>query len=194
MVKNMLPRRQIPRSSVLLLLATCAATAVWVSGRAFAEPPRPPARVIVDWRTGLALHGMDPVAYFSDRSAVQGSAALELTFADATFRFRNEGNRAAFAAAPEVYLPRFGGYDPIAIGRGVATPGNPLVWHMFGGRLYLFHTLAARTAFVADPQRGVAAAAVKWPVLLETGEITGTTPTATPAPADGVPPADRHKR
>ena len=31
----------------------------------------------------------------------------------AIWRFRNEGNRAAFAADPEVYMPRFGGYDPV---------------------------------------------------------------------------------
>ena len=29
-----------------------------------------------------------------------------------TWRFVNEGNRAAFNADPEVYMPQFGGYDP----------------------------------------------------------------------------------
>ena len=39
----------------------------------------------------------------------------------AVWRFRNEGNRAAFAEHPEVYLPRFGGYDPVTIARGVSA-------------------------------------------------------------------------
>jgi hypothetical protein len=55
----------------------------------------------------------------------------------AVWRFRNEGNRAAFAEHPEVYLPRFGGYDAVAIARGVSVPGHPLFWTITGERLYL---------------------------------------------------------
>ena len=35
------------------------------------------------------------------------------------------GNRAAFAANPDIYMPRFGGYDPLGVARGVAVAGNP---------------------------------------------------------------------
>ena len=71
----------------------------------------------------------------------------------AVWRFRNEGNRAAFADHPEVYTPRFGGYDPVAIARGVSVPGHPLFWAVAGERLYLFYNDKARTEFLADPGR-----------------------------------------
>ena len=78
--------------------------------------------IVTNRYTGLAISGFDPVAYFTDSVPKVGRAELELGFAGAIWRFRNEGNRAAFAANPAVYMPRFGGYDPIAVARGTATP------------------------------------------------------------------------
>ena len=76
----------------------------------------------------------------------------------AVWRFRNEGNRAAFADHPEVYMPRFGGYDPVAIARGASVPGHPLFWAVTGERLYLFYSAEARATFLADPGRIIDAA------------------------------------
>jgi hypothetical protein len=119
---------------------------------------RPTLPVAVDWRTGLAIHGVDPVAYFSERQVVEGEGAFELRHAGAVWRFSNEGNRAAFAAHPDVYTPAFGGNDPVALARGVTLPGNPRIWLLLGRKVCLFHTLEARAAFVADP-RGMLARA-----------------------------------
>ena len=108
-------------------------------------------RVVINRYTGLAIDGFDPVAYFVDAAPKIGRAELELRYAGATWRFRNEGNRAAFAADPDVYMPRFGGYDPIAVARGAATPGHPELWLIAGKRLYLFYSAEARAAFIANP-------------------------------------------
>jgi hypothetical protein len=80
-------------------------------------------RIVVDPRRGLALSGFDPVAYFTDSKPLMGRGELEYAFGGATWRFHNEGNRAAFAEHPEVYMPNYGGYDPVAVARGVAAPG-----------------------------------------------------------------------
>jgi len=55
-------------------------------------------RVVVDRHTGLAIGGFDPVAYFVEADAVRGKGDFEHTFTGVVWRFRNEGNRAAFAA------------------------------------------------------------------------------------------------
>lgn len=120
-------------------------------------------RVVVDRHTGLALYGFDPVAYFTDAKPVPGRADLEYRYAGAVWRFRNEGNRAAFVAHPETYLPRFGGHDPIGIARGVATPGHPQLWLRVADRLFLFHSPESRSAFVADSATATAAAEARWP-------------------------------
>src|SRR4051812_24278082 len=95
--------------------------------------------VVVDPNRGLALSGFDPVAYFTDRKPLLGREDIEMKHAGAFWRFRNEGNRAAFSANPEVYVPAFGGYDPIAVTRGVATAGHPQIWLIAGEHLYFFY-------------------------------------------------------
>ena len=37
-------------------------------------------------------------------------------------------------------MPRFGGYDPVGVARGVSTPGYPELWVVHDERLYLFYT------------------------------------------------------
>lgn len=123
------------------------------------------APVEVNTQTGLAISGFDPVAYFTEGKPLQGKAGLELRLNGAIWQFRNEGNRAAFAAHPEVYMPRFGGYDPVAIARGLSVPGHPLIWALVRKRLYLFYDDKARATFLADPGRIIVAAERKWPAL-----------------------------
>jgi hypothetical protein len=69
-------------------------------------------QLAVNSNTGLAISGFDPVAYFTEGKAIFGRAEIELNLDGAVWRFSNEGNRSAFAGHPEVYAPRFGGYDP----------------------------------------------------------------------------------
>lgn len=122
-------------------------------------------RVVSDRHTGLAIFGFDPVAYFTDADALSGRPEYELRVSDVIWRFRNAGNRAAFMADPDVYQPRYGGYDPMSIARGVAVPGNPKVWLVVGDRLYLFYTPQAREAFAVSPETAIAAADEHWPAV-----------------------------
>ena len=121
--------------------------------------------IVVNAHTGLAISGFDPVAYFTDGKPKFGRPELELRADGVVWRFYNEGNRAAFADHPEVYAPRFGGYDPVAIARGVSVPGHPMFWAVTGERLYLFYSAEARTTFLADPGRILDAAERKWPTV-----------------------------
>jgi hypothetical protein len=133
---------------------------------AIPAPAATTERVVVDWHTGLALYGFDPVAYFTDAKPVMGRADVEYSFAGAIWRFRNEGNRAAFVEHTDVYMPRFGAYDPMAIVRSVASPGHPALWLIDHNRLYFFANAASREAFAANPETAVAAAEHKWPSVM----------------------------
>jgi hypothetical protein len=128
----------------------------------------PSDRIVVDDHTGLAISGFDPVAYFTEAKPKFGRRDLELRLDATVWRFQNEGNRAAFAEHPEVYAPRFGGYDPVAVARGQSVPGHPLFWAVTGERLYLFYNAEARAAFLADPGRILETAERKWPEVVRT--------------------------
>ncbi len=123
--------------------------------------------VVTNPRTGLAIEGFDPVAYFIDEAATPGRPDFELRYHGAIWRFRNPGNRAAFVDKPGDYEPRFGGYDPIAIGRGAPTPGNPDIWLIWGQKLYLFFDPQTREDFMADPRRIIMEADARWPDILK---------------------------
>ncbi len=151
------------RFGVFLLRSAALVAALGAAPQAGAQTTE---RVVVDRNSGLAIHGFDPVGYFTDAKPMLGSSVLEYPFAGAVWRFRNEGNRAAFADRPEVYMPRFGGYDPVALALGIATPGHPQLWLVTAARLYLFHSVESRDRFLADPENAVAAAEEKWPSVM----------------------------
>jgi hypothetical protein len=121
--------------------------------------------VVADPRAGIALFGVDPVSYFLEGSARAGSEAYELQFGGLTWRFRNEANRAAFRAQPDVYVPRFGGYDPIALVRGAPVAGHPAIFIVHKGQLFLFQTPETRDKFLADPSFSIEAAHSSWPLV-----------------------------
>ena len=146
---------------VLALIATGAAalSSPRQGGAAVTE------QVVTSAQTGLAIDGIDPVAYFTDAQPLAGRPEFEYRHLGAVWRFRNDGNKAAFARSPEVYTPRYGGYDPVAIARGVAVAGNPLLWTVSGQRLYLFYSSAARAQFTAGRDKIVAEAEARWPTV-----------------------------
>jgi len=144
-----------------------------VAGFVFAVAAVPPAsrgatteRIVVDRHTGLAIGGYDPVAFYTDGKPLLGSADFEFSYGGAVWRFRNMGNREAFAARPDIYMPQFGGYDPVGIAHGIAVAGNPGVWLIIGERLFLFYDRSRLETFTANTERITAAAERKWPQVL----------------------------
>src|SRR5205814_1062288 len=80
----------------LVGLALCGGIAALPAPRAAADEP-----IVVNVNTGLAISGFDPVAYFVDDGPKVGRPDMELSQGGAIWRFRNEGNRAAFTAHPD---------------------------------------------------------------------------------------------
>ncbi|GEC15122.1 YHS domain-containing protein [Nitrobacter winogradskyi] len=124
-------------------------------------------RIVVDRYTGLAIGGFDPVAFFTDARPVRGVSEFEVSHDGVIWRFSNPNNRAFFLADPDVYSPRFGGYDPVDIARGVTRAGTARLWLIVGERLYLFGHEDTRAAFAADPARYLREATRRWAALKE---------------------------
>ncbi len=122
-------------------------------------------RVVTDRFSGLAISGFDPVAYFTDATPRAGREDIELSAEGAIWRFRNTGNRDSFAARPDIYAPRFGGYDPVDVARGVARAGRPQIWLVADGQLYLFGDADNRSAFETSVAASRRAAIEAWPAV-----------------------------
>jgi hypothetical protein len=159
------PRRQRKPCSALSWRGLLAAAAIFLPASFPSIQAATTEQIVADRHSGLAINGFDPVAYFLDGTATLGKDAFEHTFGGVVWRFHNEGNRAVFIADPETYIPRFGGYDPVAVARGVAVPGDPRLWLMADERLYLFYSPEAQNSFTGDPRRVLATADRKWPAV-----------------------------
>lgn len=151
-----------------IALIAIFATASGVFGDLVAARAATTQRVVVDRYTGLAIEGIDPVGYFTDGRPVIGDSGYEASEAGAVWRFANPDNRAFFLAHPEIYSPRFGGYDPVGVARGVTFAGSARLWLIVGHRLYLFGDDENRTAFAAQPARYIHEADERWSTLKET--------------------------
>jgi hypothetical protein len=155
--------RRKRKSNRARLVAACVAMLT-----AFAPAARATLtqRIVVDWHSGLAIDGYDPVAYFTDGKPVAGSGDFELRYSGVVWRFSNVGNRAAFAERPDIYMPQYGGYDPVSVAQGIAVAGNPDVWAIVNERLYLFYDAGQRAKFLADSARFITVSERKWPQVM----------------------------
>ncbi len=143
------------------MLGAGLSIAAWLGGpAAFAATTE---MIVTNPQTGLAIDGFDPVSYFIDGTPSLGRPDYELRVHDVVWRFRNPGNMAVFSEYPGTYEPQFGGYDPVAVGRGAPAPGNPLLWLIVERKLYLFFGTDTRDEFRSDPKRVIGQAETKWP-------------------------------
>ncbi|MBI3699559.1 MAG: hypothetical protein HY242_03840 [Afipia sp.] len=149
----------------IVRLAAISGLLAMLAGGAFAASTE---RIVVNRLTALAIDGYDPVAYFTDKDALQGQPEFEASDQGAIWRFRSAANRAIYLEHPDIYGPRFGGYDPTAVARGKPVPGRAQIWLIDHERLYLFSREESRDQFAASPQRLLEQADAKWPALVET--------------------------
>ena len=91
-------------------------------------------------RSGLALEGYDPVAYFAIGEAKKGRKDLSLTRDGVVYWFSTTQNRDIFTAHPEKYEPQYGGWCAYAMGaKGEKVEVDPETFKIVDGKLYLFY-------------------------------------------------------
>ena len=88
-------------------------------------------------RSGLALRGVDPTSYFTEGKPVKGSRNITTTHNGGTYRFVSEASQALFESDPEAYLPAYGGYCSYGTAVKTKVDGDPYIWHIVDGKLYL---------------------------------------------------------
>lgn len=134
-----------------------------------AAPP-PSAPPVSASEEGLALGGYDAVSYFSDGGPVAGSPAFEYRWNGAVWRFASVDARDRFVANPAAFAPQFGGYCAWAVSQNYIAPGDPKVWRIVDGRLYLNYNLRAKQLWEADLAVAIERGEANWPTVLEKAE------------------------
>ncbi len=85
----------------------------------------------------VAIKGYDAVAYFRQGAPVKGSPAFKQQWMGATWLFSSAEIRDLFAADPDKYAPRYGGYCAYAVSEGHTASIDPEAWKIVDGKLYL---------------------------------------------------------
>ncbi|MBA4044438.1 MAG: hypothetical protein C0472_06250 [Erythrobacter sp.] len=156
----------ITRTSRTLLAAlglVVAATAI----------PAVPAFAVVDDSTaavntdqkGIALHGFDPVAYFTGGAPAKGSAQFTATYEGARYYFASAENAAKFKASPEAFAPQFGGFCAMGVALEKKLDGDPMVWKIVDGKLYLNVNADVAVAWQRDIPGNLEKANDLWPEI-----------------------------
>jgi len=121
--------------------------------------------------SGFALSGYDPVAYFDLKQApmgehqpeaVPGKAAITAEYNGAKWAFASEAHRDKFLADPEKYVPAYDGHCAYGIAQGGKVPGNPNLWRIVDGKLYLNITPTVVGFFESDIPGNLAKAESNW--------------------------------
>lgn len=117
--------------------------------------------------TGAAVKGYDPVAYFTDNKAVEGSSDFKSELNGATYYFASIEHKDLFDADPAKYLPQFGGYCAYGVSINKAVNIDPTAFQVIDGKLYLQYSKDILAKFNQDQAGNLQKAQSNWPALVE---------------------------
>ncbi len=118
-------------------------------------------------RSGLALQGYDPVAFFTDQRPVKGNSQFQSEYNGAKYYFASTDHKAAFDKDPAKYEPQFGGYCAYGVSHGARAPIKIEAWQIVNGRLLMQYDLGVKDDFNKDQQGTLKKADQNWPGLVE---------------------------
>ena len=110
----------------------------------------------------VMLKGADVVAYFTQGRYVQGDPKFTSRYQDITFRFASAEHKALFEAAPQKYLPQYGGYCANGIVYAIPWGGDADTWRIVDGKLYIFGGQGSKDGFELDVPGNIRLADQYW--------------------------------
>ena len=113
----------------------------------------------------VAVQGYDVVSYQMDGKPQQGNGNHLATHHGVTYIFVNEANKKLFEANPHKYLPAYGGYCAYGVAVGKKFVGDPEVWEVVDGKLYLNLDNKIKGIWAKDISGHIKTADKKWTMI-----------------------------
>ncbi|RMH16006.1 MAG: YHS domain-containing protein [Gammaproteobacteria bacterium] len=98
----------------------------------------------------LALRGYDTVSYFTDGKPQLGTSQHAVLHNGAIYWFSSEKHKQKFESDPDHYLPQYGGFCAYGVTQATKFDGDPLLWNIHKGKLYLNVTPALRKKWLGE--------------------------------------------
>ena len=140
--------------------------------------------------TGYAVSGYDVVSYFdlpqssvgtAQQSPLPGSAGITAEYNGSQFAFATTANRDRFLASPEQFIPQYYGHCAYGVAQGGKVPGNPTLWRIVDGKLYLNITRSVVGFWESDIPGNISTAENNWGGLEPAGASDAVIPSFTSA-------------
>ena len=116
----------------------------------------------------VGVQGYDLVGYHTEGKPVKGNGHYLAVHDGTTYLFVSESNQKTFEANPAKYLPAYGGYCAYGVSVGKKFVGDPKVWKLVDGRLYLNLDKDIQTTWKKDIPGNIVKAENNWPKIKDT--------------------------
>mgnify|MGYP003417311409 CR=1 FL=1 len=116
-------------------------------------------------KNGVAINGYDPVAYFTEKRAVEGKDQFTWNWSGSTWKFASQSHLDSFKLMPERYAPQYGGYCAFGCSENHKSPTDPKAWTIVQDKLYLNYNAAVKNLWIKDTTNRIRLADGFWPAL-----------------------------
>jgi YHS domain-containing protein len=112
---------------------------------------------------GIAIHGYDPVAFFTENKPEKGKEQFSYKWQDVNWLFATKENLESFKAMPEKYAPQYGGYCAYGTAAGHKAPTETDTWTIVGDKLYFNYNKNVKALWLKDQKNFIEKADKNWP-------------------------------
>jgi YHS domain-containing protein len=109
-----------------------------------------------------AVQGYDVVSYQTGKRPVRGNGHYVAYHDGATYQFSSEENQKLFEKNPGKYVPAFNGFCAFGVSVGKKFIGDPEVWRIVDGKLYLNLDTTIQSEWLKDVPGRIETANANW--------------------------------
>ncbi len=109
----------------------------------------------------VGVQGYDLVSY-QNGTPTRGLGTITADVDGVTYQFATKANQKAFKKNPAKYLPAYGGYCAFGVSKGKKFIGDPNVWKVVDGTLYLNLNKDVQRIWEEDVPANITEANGKW--------------------------------
>ncbi len=109
-----------------------------------------------------AVQGYDVVSYHTGKRPVRGNGNFVYEHNGATYLFSSEANQKVFESNPAKYTPAYNGYCAFGVSVGKKFIGDPEVWRLVDGTLYLNLDTGIQSEWLKDVPGRIELANDQW--------------------------------
>ena len=116
-------------------------------------------------KSTTGVQGYDLVSYHTGEKPLRGNGNYTAVHEGVTYLFINKHNKTAFEKTPNKYIPAYNGYCAFGVSKGKKFVGDPDVWRVIDGKLYLNLDAKIQNLWLKDTSGNIEKANDHWKTI-----------------------------